>query len=291
MPSLVRPPPRFPPRLGWSRTGVAAATFWLALGGVSRASAETCPEVPDGEVGLRRSMAKEWFAKAEEAEAGGDGAAAVRRYACSLNLAPHPSTAYNLGTVAEKAGDLSMAVDAFRTYLKLAPEAADRPLIETRVATLEAKVAELRRELAPRTPPAATPNLALAPTQPPPAATTLATAPTTTDASGHRRRVAGWLSLGGAAATLGAAVTLNLMARSDVDACYAMWATTQQGKSLDKCDSARPLAYTSYGLFGAAGVLGVVGAALLLSHTEESATPVALVPSGGGASVIAAGRF
>src|SRR6266851_4596252 len=107
-------------------------SFVLASGPLV-ARAETCPDVPDDEVALRRSMAKEWFAKAEEAEAGGDRQGAIRRYACSLNLAPHPSTAYNLGTVAEKSGDLSMAVDGFRTYLKLAPEATDRPAIEARI--------------------------------------------------------------------------------------------------------------------------------------------------------------
>src|SRR4051812_35514278 len=97
------------------RLPLAVVAGVLAWGALATARAETCPDVPDDEVALRRSMAKEWFAKAEESEAAGDKQAAVRRYACSLNLAPHPSTAYNLGTVAEKSGDLSMAVDGFRS--------------------------------------------------------------------------------------------------------------------------------------------------------------------------------
>ena len=105
------------------RVLVASITALLIWGQGIAARAETCPDVPDDEVALRRSIAKEWFAKAEEAEATGDKQAAVRRYACSLGLAPHPSTAYNLGTVAEKSGDLSMALDGFRSYLKLAPDA------------------------------------------------------------------------------------------------------------------------------------------------------------------------
>src|SRR5262252_11168704 len=76
-------------------------------------AAETCPDVPDSDAGARRAHAKEQFAKAEEAEAAGDRQTAVKRYACSLKLVPHPSTAYNLGTAAEKSGDVSMAIDAF----------------------------------------------------------------------------------------------------------------------------------------------------------------------------------
>src|SRR5882724_2269753 len=131
----------------------AALVFVLvstASGFALPARAETCPEIPETEAGMRRSMAKEWFAKAEEAETSGDKAAAVRRYSCSLNLTPHPSTAYNLGTVAEKSGDWSMAIEGFRAYLKLAPEAADRPTIEARVAVLEGKLAELRKDLSPK---------------------------------------------------------------------------------------------------------------------------------------------
>src|SRR4051812_32411827 len=135
MPAIPTPPS--------ARWPLAALAFLVAWGWLASARAEPCPEVPDSEVAMRRSLAKEWFAKAEEAEAAGDKQSAVRRYACSLNLAPHPSTAYNLGTVAEKSGDLSMAVDGFRTYLKLSPEATDRPAIEARIATLEGKIAEL----------------------------------------------------------------------------------------------------------------------------------------------------
>src|SRR5258708_38941186 len=155
------------------RALLCLTAFVLATGPVA-ARAETCPELPDSELALRRSMAKEWFAKAEEAEAAADRASAIRRYACSLALAPHPSTAYNLGTVAEKSGDLSLALDGFRTYLKLAPEASDRPMIETRIVALEAKIAELRKQIGPKAAPEttagarpATPHPAVAPPPPP----------------------------------------------------------------------------------------------------------------------------
>ena len=247
-------------------------------------------------------MAKEWFAKAEEAEAGGDRQAAIRRYACSLNLAPHPSTAYNLGTVAEKSGDLSMAVDGFRTYLKLATEATDRPAIEARIVALEAKIAELRKDIAPKT---AEPAPAQAPAGPPagagapvpaPVAAPAGPAASNAGAAAHRRHKAGWITGAGAVVALGAGVGLNLMARSKMSTCFSQYSQGVSG-ALDRCDEAKPLAYGSYALFAAAGVAGAVGAALLLwtpdAAAQEPAPEVALAPAlvPGGAGLVASGRF
>jgi hypothetical protein len=273
---------------------LALLAFLAAWGWLATARAETCPEVPDDEVAMRRSLAKEWFARAEEAEAAGDKQAAVRRYACSLSLAPHPSTAYNLGTVAEKSGDLSMAVDGFRTYLKLAPEATDRPAIEARIATLEDKIVELRKQIAPKPPetPAPAPPGTGVVTTPPPALPAPAPAP---DHSG--RRIAAWITLGGAVATLATGVAFNLEARSKMDACNKGWAV-HDVRALDRCDEAKPFAYGSYALFGAAGALGAVSAVLLISSADgggaeatSGTTDIGLVPTRGGAAFVASGRF
>jgi hypothetical protein len=280
------------------RAALVLIAFVVAAGPIA-VRAETCPDVPDEEVAMRRSLAKEWFAKAEEAEAGGDRQAAIRRYACSLALAPHPSTAYNLGTVAEKSGDLSAALDGFRSYLKLAPEATDRPAIEARIAALEARIAELRKNIAPKAaPPAAPPApppvaVPSPPPSPPPA-------PPGTDlaAAGHGRKTAALLTAGGAVLAVGAGVVLNVMARSRMSDCYSQWKAMLGSKALDSCDSAKPLAYSSYALFGVAGAAAVVGGALYLTLPESPAAPEessdvvlgpALLP--GGAALVASGRF
>ncbi len=284
------------------RALLVTVVFSLAWGQLGVARAETCPEVPDDEVALRRSMAKEWFAKAEEAEAAGDKQGAIRRYACSLGLAPHPSTAYNLGTVAEKSGDLAMAVDGFRSYLKLAPEATDRPTIEARIVALEAKISDLRKEIAPKTdaPPAATPVATPAPgvgARPPGSAPA---APTTRDTSGHARRVFAWSAGGVAVAALGAGVAFNLEARSKMNSCSSQWNATKLGSALDLCDQAKPFAYGSYALFGAAGASAAVSALFFLwqpdaaTAEEPAVTEVGLLPvvgSGSGATLVASGRF
>jgi hypothetical protein len=279
------------------RTLLVTVVFSLACQlGVARA--ETCPEVPDDEVALRRSMAKEWFAKAEEAEAAGDKQAAIRRYACSLGLAPHPSTAYNLGTVAEKSGDLAMAVDGFRSYLKLAPEATDRPTIEARIVALEAKISDLRKEIAPKSDAPATASAVATPApgvaaRPPGASP----APAARDTSGHARRVAAWSAGGVAIAALGTGLALNLEARSKMSSCSSQWNATKTGSALDLCDQAKPFAYGSYALFGVAGAAAAVSALFFLwqpdaATADEPAAPeVGLLPTVGGASLVASGRF
>jgi tetratricopeptide (TPR) repeat protein len=293
------------------RALLVTVVFSLAWGQLGVARAETCPEVPDDEVALRRSMAKEWFAKAEEAEAAGDKQGAIRRYACSLGLAPHPSTAYNLGTVAEKSGDLAMALDGFRSYLKLAPEATDRPTIEARIFALEAKISDLRKEIAPKidgpgsaapaaTPPGGAPAPGVAGRPPgaaPPPAVPAARAP-----GGHGRRIAAWSVGGVAVAALGAGVAFNLEARSKMSSCASQWNATKMGSSLDLCDEAKPFAYGSYALYGAAGAAAAVSALLFLwqpeaAPPEEPGAPeiglVGLTPTivVGGAAVVASGRF
>lgn len=273
------------------RAFLPVAVLLAISGPAARAAAETCPEVPEAEIAVRRSMAKEWFAKAEESEASGDRQSAVRRYACSLNLAPHPSTAYNLGTVAEKSGDLSMAVDGFRTYLKLATEATDRPAIEARIAALEAKIAEARKIAPKPAAPEIPPAIAPAPTP----AVVVVQAPPTEDGGAHTRRVLAWTSAGAGVAALGAGIVFNLLAREKMSDCHRDYGTRPQ-QALDLCDDARPLAYGSYALFGAAGAMGITSAILFLTsgaRTAEGTSNLALAPSvsASGASLLATGRF
>jgi tetratricopeptide (TPR) repeat protein len=285
------------------RAALRAAVVVLVWGQLAVARAETCPEVPDDEVALRRSMAKEWFAKAEEAEASGDRQGAIRRYACSLNLAPHPSTAYNLGTVAEKSGDLAMALDGFRSYLKLAPEATDRPAIEARIAALEAKISDLRKEIAPAAAgaapsagPAPSGGAAAVPAAPPPGLAPLNRGPAV-DGGGRARRLAAWITGAGAVAALGTGVAFNLVARSKMTTCDSKWAATQDTSALAYCDEAKPFAYWSYALFGVAGAAAAASALIFFSPTDpgapvETAAPeVGLVPTTGGLAFVATGRF
>jgi tetratricopeptide (TPR) repeat protein len=111
---------------------------------------------------MRRSMLKGallvagacWFSMAsateENARALHDRAVTAyreARYADAIDLfrrahaiEPHPELAYNLGQALEKAGDLPAAIESFREYLRLAPKAEDRPVVEARITNLERKL-------------------------------------------------------------------------------------------------------------------------------------------------------
>src|SRR5262245_22937178 len=100
-------------------TAMAILLGLVTLSSVARA--EDCPDrVPEGSR-ERRALAKDWFSRAEAADAANDPIAAVKAYQCSLKMVPHAFTAFNLGRLAERTGDLELAVDAFSTYVKLAP--------------------------------------------------------------------------------------------------------------------------------------------------------------------------
>lgn len=281
------------------RVAAAACLALCLLLPLGRAhGAESCPEVPDEDTTQRRSMAKDWFAKAEEAEAAGDRQLAARRYACSLKLVPHPSTAYNLGTAAEKSGDPSMAVDAFKMYLNLAPDAADRASVQARIARLEAKLAELRQQLPKPAAPVEpeTPPVAQASQEPPPRAPAVLppivpAPPPRADRAGGDHKVGGLVALGGGLAALGLGIGSNLVARSKMSDCFARYPDpSMRDAALAQCDSAKTYAYASYGLFGLAGVLGVTGVTLLLWRSSDDVV-VSLSPGPGGGFLSASGRF
>jgi tetratricopeptide (TPR) repeat protein len=260
----------------------------------AQAWAEACPESPPEDAIARRSLAKEWFTKAESSEASGDREAAVRQYSCSLRLVPHPATAYNLGTAAERSGDLSLASDAFRAYLKLLPDAPDRTHIEARIARLDADVADLRRQIyleksQANAPPAKSPATAEADVIGKPSGTD---SPPQEPARSDGHRTAGWIMVGGGVAALATGVVFNVVARNKMKTCRDV---ELRAKSLavanDACDIARPFAYGSYALFGLAAALTATGVGMLVWSGSGADVTVSPAPVGGVSALVLSGRF
>src|SRR4051794_23499675 len=121
----------FQPRL--VRVLMVAALGCVALARPVAALAADCPPVPPPSLKDRRALAKEWFTRAESEELAGNDKSAVKAYACSFTMLPHPSTAYNLARAAERAGDLTVALSAHHDYLTLKPNASDRTEVEDRI--------------------------------------------------------------------------------------------------------------------------------------------------------------
>lgn len=276
--------PRLRPLLG----ATLAATLLVLAPGL--AGANECPERPPGN-NERRALAKEFFSRAESAERAGDDLAAIKAYACSMRMVPHPFTAYNLARVAEKAGDLDLALSSYRHYLTLKPDAQDRPDIEKRIASLEDRIAAVRDAASvpePARPPEPAPEPSAAP-EPPPVLRTAESPP----ARDEERPLLGpteWVIAGVGAAALVAGVVFNVGARSKMNDCRSLAGENRLAAARDACDAARPFAYTSYALFGAAGVAAVADLVLIWGRRNETER-LAVAPLPGGLALSWGGRF
>jgi len=82
--------------------------------------------------------AGEAFAAAVAADEAGDLDKAIALYKKAWKIAPHANTAYNLGDVSQREGDLRDAIFWFEAYLALAPKASDRDAVTKLIATLAA---------------------------------------------------------------------------------------------------------------------------------------------------------
>lgn len=286
-----------------------AVLFAALLAFPSAARAAECPASSPEDPQERRQLAKEWFGIAESAESAGNDAEATRAYACSYKMVAHPFTAFNLGRVAQRSGDNELALKMFKAYITLKPDAADKDDVKARIKALEDKIAAQSQPgndatatapaTAPSEPPAETPpeELAPPPATPPPAAVARRPAPEP-EPEGPPSHILEWAVGGVAGAALITGIALNLAARSKMSTCQAdALNPSLLGSANDACDSARPLAYTSYAMFGIAAAGAVTDALLIILHRMNSGSSggdeaaLGIVPLPGGAGLATHGHF
>jgi tetratricopeptide (TPR) repeat protein len=267
------------------------------------ARAAECPEVAPADAKARRALAKEWFSRGEAAQRDGDDIRAIKAYACSLKMVPHASTAFNLASAAEQAGDVELALGSYQAYLDMRSEAPDRAEVEKKIGDLTARLAKARdRATAPpandtvqATPPAGadTPVSDAADTSAPaqeadPAASAVDTqtvgaqaADSETPPSLTRRRrhtdepddgssppkAAStsllWTVTGVGGAMLVGGLALNLGARGKMSDCRSLADSGRIPQAKDACSGAKTFAYTSYAFFGIAAAAAVADAVIL----------------------------
>jgi hypothetical protein len=279
----------------------AALVLVLGMATVSLpARADDCPDNVPAASRERRALAKDWFSRAESADAANDPIGAVKAYQCSLKMVPHAFTAFNLGRLAERTGDLELAVDAFSTYVKLAPESPDRPQIEAKIAALGERIHALRAEQTPANPAVVTPAVPAKPTSEPPLdlkpappaeATPAEKEPVASESpsSFSLAKAAPWIIGGAGVLALGAGVALNLSARGKMSDCRQLADQGQNDAALAACDAAPARAYASYALFGVAAAAAIADGVLLYLTKEHSERTIAASPLPGGA--LLSGRF
>jgi hypothetical protein len=253
---------------------------------------ENCPPSRPASKAVRRAAAKRWFSDAEAAERRKDEVAAVRAYQCSMLMVPHAFTSYNLARVAEATGDLELALDSYRTYLVLKPNAEDKTDVSNRIQLLAQQVAAIRDRRAAAAaaaapPPAVFPTPRTPPTQPSPAPEH--DRPAGGEPARFQLRWSDWMIGGAAAAAAVAGTALNLLARKRMEEGVAWAYNGNPVEAQSRRRTARTFAYTSYGLFGAAGAAALLELTLVVSrgHAER----LTVVPSADRVTVALGGRF
>jgi tetratricopeptide (TPR) repeat protein len=249
-------------------------------------------------------LAKEWFARAEAAENAGNDVEAVKAYSCSMKMVAHAFTAYNLGRVAERSGDLELALKSYKAYLTLKADAPDKDEVQAKIADLEAKINQVKESIVGGEPattePAAgeeKPEVAEEPPkpekplpiEPPPHVTQ-----PVPEAHGSSH-VVEWVVGSAAVAVFAAAWIPNFMARSDMNKANSN--STDVNTARSSWDSAKTEAYTSYVMFGVAGAAAAVEAVLLYrlyssggsSSSDDTSVGMGWTP--GGLTLSAHGRF
>jgi outer membrane biosynthesis protein TonB len=284
---------------------IITLAFTLSLLSPLVASATECPASSPEDPTERRKLAKEWFGTAETAENNGNDAEATRAYACSYKMVAHPYTAYNLGRVAERIGNNELAMKMFKAYLTLKPDAQDREEVKAKVKVLEDKLAA-GKEVVPvesgttppegeTAPPEPEPEVLNPPPVPKPPAPPVITKTEPEPEPTERSHLIEWIVGGVGAAALVGGIATNLAARSKMSTCEAEATKGRLDTANKQCNAARPLAYTSYALFGVAALGAAVDATLLLvrgissSSSDDSSVGLMLLPGGGGLS--ARGKF
>ena len=287
-----------------------------ALGAPAVRAAE-CPASSPDQDKERRALAKEWFARAEAAENAGKDVEAVRAYACSMKMMAHAFTAFNLARVAERSGDVELALKSYQAYLTLKGDATDKDEIQAKIQELQEKIREVKEisggevaetpPIAPSkesTEPAPVEETAEVPVAPPVVEKPVKPvapepAPHATEPGGEGRGlrpVLAWVVGGVGVAALATGIIMNIVARNDMDTCNSKFAANDIPGARSACNSAKPAAYTSYAMLGVAGAAAAAEAIIFYSiwsggGDNSADTSVSLGWLPGGLGLSARGRF
>jgi tetratricopeptide (TPR) repeat protein len=115
--------------------GTALAAGWLLQLRSAEAQDAACTVHTSQEA--RQQEARTRFQQGQQLVEAERFVEALVAYECSFQNVPHPSTLYNIARAAELAGQFRRALDAWRVYLRMNPEAEDRADVEQRIAALE----------------------------------------------------------------------------------------------------------------------------------------------------------
>lgn len=181
-----------------TRAAPAILAFLLGISSTARSEAQTEPPKDPKAEALRL------FEESATQYRDGHFAEAAELLERAYKLHPEPVLLYNLGRAYDGLGENEKAVDAYKRYLELAPEAKDKGALERRIATLE-KIIEREKQLKEEAERKKTDGQK--PPEPPPAA----------DSTFALPGIWPWVVTGVGAATIGAGLFVGLSAKSKRD--------------------------------------------------------------------------
>jgi tetratricopeptide (TPR) repeat protein len=226
-------------------------------------------------------LARRHFEAGSQAYDRKDYAAAETAFWAAFTITKDPLLYYNIGQAQQRQGHAAAAVSSYRLYLLGVPDAEDRAEVRRIIEALEL---ELRSPV--RLPPSVTAAQPVGP------ATSPASQP---EARRNTRRLAAWITGGGAVALLATGVAMSAVSRSKAnDANSLLTRRGTDGQPLpfaevaSQYDSAKngASAYggVAIGMYAAAAVAGGLGVYLLMtsrraeSSSEASRARWQLVP-------------
>jgi len=277
------------------RLAIAVTAFLAA----SSARAQDCPsEIPE-DVAARRSLAKLWFAEGETRARAGDDVGALKAYQCSLTFVAHGFTAFNIGQIAEKTGDLELAISSFEQYLLLVPDANDAVQVRERIEQLRERLEKVREAERAQAEARTKPQPVREPTPPKPRVVPRkVVSEPEEDLSEEpegppltRRKLAGYITTGSGGVLVLGGLLSNLLSRSQMSTCRSEYEKGNRPAAESACNNAKPLAYLSYGLFGVGAAAIVAGAYLIFVQPIEGVVIAADPLPEGGLTLRWSGRF
>jgi hypothetical protein len=195
---------------------------------------------------------------------------ALEMLLCAQQLADKPAVALRIGTIAERTGDLKLAIRSYERYLILAGQAApDREQMLARIAELQGRLeAVLEPEEEPKDA----------------AADSAGAAPAHGRDSGSGQKIAGWSLTGAGVALLAGGTILLLSAKSRSDALHDIEPNTTYWSSVSgELDAARTEQTLGLVALGLGAVSSAVGVYLLSTSGDEAPVSARLAAGPGGA--------
>jgi len=227
-----------------------------------------------------RALAKKHFDTGQSYYAIANYKDALAEFEKAYKLQPLPALLYNIGRCKEALGDLKGAIAAFRDYLAGEKEASDRALVETRITTLERRLAEA-------SPP------------PPPTGEKRHDESDEVTSRPRWRSPTGWTLVGVGAATLVVGIVGGVMVqkRNDeyTEGADPTTGSKTYGELQETADSGRRWQAAEIGALVVGSVLAATGAGILIwdaasKRRREEETTLTLTPMLGTAGFGLAGR-